>query len=248
MRNIQSNNGISREIAGQIDMTVASYADKKPNIDGKADKGEWSNKTAMITDTLDMIGWIDNNSTWGGKNDLSAKSVIQWDEDNLYLMTQATDDKFCQPYTGGDMWKGDCIQLGVFYGEETFNFNGEINTKFNELCIGQTPNGPEVYRTLSQKSGVYNNGYIKDCELVVGTDSGLTTYELKIPWTVLLESDETPKVGEYIRYSFLVNDNDGTDTKQGGRRGYIRYADGIGSRKNVEQFTEMKLLKGENTK
>ena len=245
---VSLNNGISREIAGQIDMTVASYADKKPNIDGKADKGEWSNKTAMITDTLDMIGWIDNNSTWGGKNDLSAKSVIQWDEDNLYLMTQVTDDKFCQPYTGGDMWKGDCIQLGVFYGEETFNFNGEINTKFNELCIGQTPNGPEVYRTLSQKSGVYNKGYVEDCELAVKTDGGITTYELKIPWTVLLESNETPKVGEHIRYSFLVNDNDGTDTKQGGRRGYIRYADGIGSRKNVEQFTEMKLLKGENTK
>ena len=59
----------------------------------------------------------------------------------------------------------------------------------------------------------------------------------------MLEKDETPKEGEYVKYAFLVNDNDNTTEVGYGRRGYIRYADGIGGVKNTNLFTNMKLIK-----
>lgn len=229
--------------ASNVDMTIADYASQKPTIDGKADRGEWKTDTQMVTDDISKVQMLIAGEIWNGPDDLSAKSIIEWDEDNLYLLCKVTDNVFWQPYGETETWKGDGIQLGICYNADKNVTYGEINGKFHEICIAKTNDGPKAYRTLCQNHASNDKGPLQNYELAIGREGNVTTYEFKIAWKDLLEKDETPKEGEYVKYAFLVNDNDNTTEVGYGRRGYIRYADGIGGVKNTNLFTNMKLIK-----
>ena len=229
--------------ASSVDMTIAEYAHKKPVIDGKVDLNEWRLDTQLKTDDISNVTMLIADEVWGGPNDLSATSVIEWDEENFYLLCRVKDNYFWQPYGETETWKGDGIQFGIFYGEEGLLTFGERGQKFNEIGVAKTLNGPKAYRSISQKNGKADKGPLDDYELEINTEGNITTYELRIPWKVLLGEDISPKEGEILKYSFLVNDNDNTTQTGYGRRGYITYADGIGGVKNIDLFSNMQLIK-----
>ena len=222
----------------KVDFTVAGYAYEKPVIDGILDDGEWNLSTAMYADQADQIVALMNDWSWQGANDLSARSSVMWDEENMYLMAEVMDDVHYQPnsITGGT-WNGDSMQFGVFYGDESFLAIGQASTTFNEINLSLSPEGPGAYRTLSQDN-FCEPGICTDAEVAITRQGNRTVYELRMPWNSLLRPGDQPKEGDLLGYSFLFNENDGS-----GRCGWIEYASGIGLTKDTTLFTYLKLIK-----
>ena len=228
-------NGDLYNYSSKIDFTAASYAEKKPTIDGVIDKNEWNTDLFLYAENDYQIKLIKD---WRGKSDLSAKSLVEWDEENLYLAAEVTDDVFCQPEPAATSWKGDSIQFGFFYGDEVYVAMGQKNTTFHEICLSLTPDGPRAYRFLSTDNCYEPGDITEDCELAIERTTGKTYYEFKIPWEKLLAPGQKLVENSKLGFSFLVNDNDGD-----GRRGWIEYAGGIGEAKNCLLFTYLTLIK-----
>lgn len=218
-----------------LDLTIAPYAEKKPTIDGVLDTNEWAYDASMYADSGSQIKKI---TGWGGENDLSGKSAVMWDEENMYMYAEITDDIFSNQYPLSQHWNGDSMQVGVFYGSEGFIALGQSGTKFNEFGLALSSiDGAGAYRTMSQ-DGNQPSGIISDSQVAVTRNGIKTIYEAKIPWKSLLGEGIVPTENNVMGFSFLINDNDGSD-----RRGWIEYASGIGETKNVELFTYLTLIK-----
>lgn len=229
-------NGNTYNFNQQLDFTIAPKAKTKINVDGKIEKGEWNLGTAMISDSAENVKQI---TDWAGVNDLSGYTMMQWDEDNLYLYASITDNVFSNPNEVGRLWAGDSIQFGVYNPEYAHIAQGEGLSDFNEIGIALLKDGPAVYKFKDQYKDQDKVGQITDCEVAVVRDetTKTTNYEFAIPWKVLFGKDMSYKAGDRIGYSVLYNDDDGN-----GRRGWIEYASGIGLTKNTKLFTYLNLV------
>lgn len=225
-------------LAFPYDFTIAKYAETKPVIDGNIENGEWPMNTAMYTDSLSDVVMIDTfvKSEWQGPDDLSARSVITWDEENMYALFEVTDNIFANPSPVEKYWESDGIQFGIVYDEIGDVRIGQAHTKFHEFGINHYSYADTIYRSMCQEDQ-YTLGLVDAGELVVKTVGGKTVYELKMPWNNLLLEGQRPKTGDVLGFSFLVNDNDGE-----GRRGWIEYASGIGMSKSTSMFTYLTLI------
>ncbi len=217
-----------------LDFTVATYAEKKPTIDGVLEPGEWKYDSSMYADSLEQVKKLPN---WKGADDLSGRSAIEWDEDNLYMYAEVTDDVFRNVSPANSNWNGDSIQFGVIFKDSGVVLIGQAGTTFHEIGVALSPTGPSVYRYLSQDN-FYSAGEVENAEAMVKRKGNKTIYELKIPWKNLLLPNQQPKEGDTLGYSFLINEDDGE-----GRNGWIEYASGIGLSKDTSLFTVLKLIK-----
>lgn len=217
-----------------LTFTVATYAKTKPVIDGVLSDNEWNYEMSMYADSADNIKSIKN---WGGPGDLSGKSSVMWDEENMYMYAEVTDDVFNCSYPAGSLWNGDSMQFGVFFGEETYVALGQAATSFHEIGIANTNDGEVAYR-YSAQDGVWPTGLVEGAEVAVVRQGNKTIYEFSVPWKKLLREKDEIKENAMLGYSFMFNDNDGN-----GRRGWIEYAGGIGSGKDTTLFTYIKLIK-----
>lgn len=220
--------------ASTFDITLARYANVKPVIDGTLDRKEWYYDTAMYAETQDRVKAIPD---WSGKSDISGKCMVMWDEENMYFAADVTDNYFNAAESGGNQYKGDDIQIGVFYGDGGHVAIGQANTSFHEIGLALTENGAEAYRWRAQDDAI-PVGLINNVDLRVINKGEKTYYEAKIPWETLLKPNQQPKEGDEILFTFLFNDNDGS-----GRRGWIEYTGGIGESKDSTLFAKMKLIK-----
>ena len=160
-----------------------------------------------------------------------------WDEENMYFAADVTDNYFNAAESGYNQYKGDDIQIGVFYGDGGHVAIGQANTSFHEIGLALTENGAEAYRWRAQDDAI-PVGLINNIDLRVINKGEKTYYEAKIPWETLLKPNQQPKEGDEILFTFLFNDNDGS-----GRRGWIEYTGGIGESKDSTLFAKMKLIK-----
>ena len=222
------------EFSQPLDFTVATYAERKPKIDGVLEQGEWKYDSSMYADSLEQVKKLPN---WKGADDLSGRSAIEWDEDNLYMYAEVTDDIFRNVSPVSKNWNGDSIQFGVIFKDSGVVLIGQAGTTFHEIGIALSPTGPSVYRYLSQDN-FYSAGEVENAEAMVKRTGNKTIYELKIPWKNLLLPNQQPKEGDTLGYSFLINEDDGE-----GRNGWIEYASGIGLSKDTSLFTVLKLIK-----
>lgn len=224
----------TRNFLAVKDLTVATGSNGKIKIDGKIEDDEWVKNSFMYADTMEQIG---NITDWKGVSDLSFKAAVAYDEEHMYLCADVTDDIFYQDQQGKTTWQGDSIQVGVFYGEEGHTALGDRSTTFHELCIALTPNGPEIFRHLSQDN-VYPSAPFEGADVSIVREGKKTLYEVKIPWKDLLLEGQQPQKGDRLGFAMLANDNDG-----GGRRGWIHYAGGIAPAKTTKLFTYLLLTK-----
>lgn len=232
---ITVDNGETYSFADKIDFTIARYAKIKPTIDGVIKPGEWNMNTAMYADSIENIKEIPD---WEGILDLSGKSIVMWDEENYYMCTIVKDDIHVNIADVDSTWNGDCVQFGVFYGEQGFVALGQATTTFHEISMAHsTLRGDTVaWRYLSQDN-CYEAGPVADAECAITRGDGETYYEFKIPWNKLLRPGDKPRVGDKLGFSFLIHDSDAAL-----REGWIEYAGGIGGAKDSSLFTYMTLL------
>lgn len=224
-----------------VDFTMATYANKAPVIDGVASENEWPSNTTMHADKEE---YVKNIKDWRGVDDLSADVRIMWDEENLYLISNVTDDVMRNAAEDiQNSWRGDGIQMGIYFiDKDQYVATGQGGTYFHELSIAKLDNGEiGTYRNIVQDSVNQKPGMCDTAKTAVTRTGNVTTYEWSMPWKDILGNGDqkfVPKSGERIGFSILWNDDDGS-----GRRGWIEYASGIGSTKNTALFTYLNLIR-----
>lgn len=228
---VETSNGEVTTISSNLDFTSANFADKKPKIDGVARAGEW-NSPLLGEEREEKTYMLLSGAKWGGVSDLSCNMKMLYDEDYLYMMCKVRDNIFCQEEKDGDMWKADSVQIAILE-DNTIGIEAQA-LAFTELAIGKNGKDVTFYRHSSMSGKP--SGRLETCEGVVTSVGGFTTYEVKIPWTELLNSDHKAEKGDVYAFSMLVNDSDGN-----GRRGFICYNDGIGNEKNPSKFGRLQL-------
>jgi hypothetical protein len=78
-----------------------------PKIDGKPD--EWNGKYAITINKAENV--IYGKDKWKGEGDLSMKAYLGYDENNLYIYVDVTDNKYLYWDSASDMWKGDHLEI-----------------------------------------------------------------------------------------------------------------------------------------
>lgn len=184
------------------------------SIDG--DLSEWGDTASIAVpqrdDQVQLPGW-------SGASDLSVISHTAYDDDNLYLSFEITDDVH-STQTGSSMWRGDSIQLA-------FSPGGAYGPEYTVAVIDGTA---EVIRGAAGSATA-------DADLVTAVGSTVettTTLEIAMPWATVAAA--IPSDGA-VPFTFLVNDNDGS-----GRRGWVEWTAGIGKAKTPALHGEIELL------
>lgn len=199
-------------------IAVPGYA---VEIDGVADDG---------VRQLDPIGVVGTEEApevtgWTGPEDLSGSIWLSHEEEGLFLTLEVVDDSHAQPATGGDIWQGDGVQIGVVAGAP-----GEDPVPA-ELGVALTDDGDVVVHRWAPAAQA---GTPEGVEAVVvrDDDESTTTYEVAFGWDALgIDPD-----GRLLSSTVVVNENDGD-----GRDGWLSWGLGLAESKNPALFQTLVL-------
>ncbi|WP_410769390.1 alpha/beta hydrolase fold domain-containing protein [Fontibacillus sp. BL9] len=168
---------------------------------------------------------------WNGEDDTSATGFLTWDSANLYLALEVTDDKHVQPSRGSGIWNGDGIQFAIGIA----NADGGNPPEYHELGMAMDNEGQlSKWRWLTPEG--FNIEDFFETELAIRRKDHKTVYEIAIPWNELILDTTRVKPGMKLKFSLLVNDNDGD-----GRKGWLEINSGIGTAKDINAFGDIYL-------
>jgi hypothetical protein len=152
-----------------------------------------------------------------GAGDLSGLVWLGWDDTYFYLTARIEDNQFYQKYPQEENWRGDGIQFGVA-------MNADNRYEFSLVMTSQ---GPHAECSLTPIA-VNSDTVLSQSKFIINREGNILIYRAAIPWSVL--SPIKPVNGSFL-FSFLANDNDGE-----GRKGWIEWASGIGTGKDVTGY------------
>lgn len=166
--------------------------------------------------------------SWDGPDDLSA---VMWggaDYRGLYLKYKVTDNVFYQEkYKSSQAWQGDSVQVA-------FKLDNKAGRCDMELCIHLLDGKKaDLYQ---HAQGFLPRGNIDSISLRIARRGKIVYYYLFIPWELFYPFN--PFESDFIKTSFLVNDNDGH-----GRKSYVEWTKGIGESKNSSYYGKFILPK-----
>ncbi len=212
--------------------SCAVFTDTPPTIDAVLD--EWDEGSAL-TVRADSYKALMKTEPFNGAEDLSARMMFMWDDDYLYFAARVTDDVQMQAYTDGSTWKADGFQIGFDVSED--------GNEFSHIMLALGDDGYHTLHSFASEDSSYPKGDIEGSEAKYVRDGNVTIYEAKIPMDAIMPmksfvsigdgvnaegsfstSDERfkPENGMTIKFSALINDDDGA-----GRKGYIEYGNGV---------------------
>jgi acetyl esterase/lipase len=196
---------------------------QKPiQIDGNLE--EWKDQVRFDVNDVKVNGW-------NGTEDASAGGYLSWDVNNLYLAVEVTDDKHAQNADDSAIWSGDSVQLAIGIA----NPDGSVPFEYHELGVAMNDDGHlSKWRWLAP-SGFNADGSVA-VDQAISRKNQKTIYEMAIPWNELTQDTKLVKQGMKMKFSLLVNDNDGD-----GREGWLEYNSGIGSSKDINAFGDLYL-------
>ena len=215
-----------------LDFGSAAYAEKKPTLDGVLSKGEWTGSWIGCDEKSDIKDIVD----WRGAADLSFSSISMWDEDYYYMIAVVRDDIHSVTYNPSgakNLWRGDSIQFAV---SDVEFVNTMAVTDFTEIGVADVPGDGNVVWRFKSSNQQPINVKVEGAEVCVKRYDTYTIYETKVPWSEMVGETFVPQKGGKLRFSALVNDNDGVT-----RRGWIEYSSGIGSKKDLSLFGTLTL-------
>ena len=165
-------------------------------MDGVLD--EWADVEAYVTDATERVR--ENAQVWDGSEDCSFTTRIAYDDDNLYLAIDVTDEKMVIDVP--QIWRRDGIEVFVdprAGSERSDQFVGPCR----QLLIAVPPEGeaPQV-EALPDDPALAS-------ALRVGFQrrEGGHIYELAIPWAAVGD-DFTPSPGAELHLTVYANDKD----------------------------------------
>ena len=174
----------------------------------------------------------DPGNGWDGPQNLSVKSALTYDKNNLYLAIDVKDDIQFQNRTPGDLWREDAIQLAIDTKADArpgvFNYDAnDFEFGFGILNGKPVIEGTHIYY-LGRKTALLNSVKHKAWRM-----GDTTHYRIAIPWKTL---EIKPIKGTVFALNFTANDNDG-----GGARFYMGLTPGIVEGKNPYAFRKFIL-------
>lgn len=168
---------------------------------------------------------------WGGMDDLSAAGFVQWDEKNLYIGVEVTDDNHSQAEEPDNLWQGDSVRIAIDPRADA----GSVIAGYHELGFALGDDGTlKSWRWIAPPAVA--TGDISGQVSFSAVRNGVkTVYEAAIPWEFIMGND-TEGPPAHLGFSLLINENDGN-----GHRGFMEYMGGIGSVKDPGLFGIMAL-------
>lgn len=182
-------------------------------------------------------------SAW--KNaECSARVLMKWDDDNLYILGDVYDEAFLQGYNGTQMWQGDSMQVsfdplndgthlplegyGKAYGPDDYELGFARTSKGNEFFAWKSP------KTLQQ-------GAVEWFKLLRDNEACCTRYLIKISRD-MIENLKLEK-GATISMNIALND---ADLLQ--RERYIQFTKGTADKKDPDNYADFVFsdVKSEN--
>jgi hypothetical protein len=211
---------VERFVAGFV---AVPHVSEPIKIDGSLDEAAWKTAPVEKIDQGKQMLLMDKEAhPWGGPKDLSAKIRYLWDEKNLYIAVEVTDDVFSNPVTDdGMLWAQDGLQMLFDPARDSADKPGKYDYSFG---ISKA-HGAMAWRHLSA-SAQLSTGGAKDITIAAkrATDgTGGVTYEIAIPWTSL--APFKPSAGANLGLALALNEDDGK-----GRHGYMSWFADIGSK------------------
>ncbi len=204
--------------------------EKEPVIDGSVSLTEWG------TPTLENVSYPENTQTdMKAEGDMEFSMWTRYNFEGFYLAITTPDEEHWNSNVVADhnsIWNGDCLQVRLdAYGctvdqgkVPTADRNGNWNSAYNEFAfaLGNDGNtysyswhGVVDHEDLAGGNGRYVVAYDKAKQL--------TTYELFIPWEVILQTP--PHVSMSVGFSISVND--GSEADGGGYKNWLEWGSGV---------------------
>ncbi len=210
------------------DVVVAALAEKNTavNIDGNLN--EWKTEEFIsLTVPNDYVRAQQVSFDPQNSNDFSVEFAVRWTKDKIYLAAHVIDDIHRCDDKYEWIFFGDGIQVGLAPLDAT---GGEYYDHVYELGIVQHDNSNLYYWCWSPI----------DCEVLLdykitrhelNGSGAYTDYELAINRNSLWFDSGEFSAGDTLRFSFMVNENDGVygmSNDQNGREGWLEWSAGIG--------------------
>ncbi len=149
---------------------------------------------------------------WEGNKDLDGNIWVSYDDDNLYIAVEVTDDVHVAQKFDGDSWQSDGLQIAMFHedyekSDLSYDYVVSGTDTYNEMSV-------YLAEDMQKKLWRYNSiNDIKDqskwdslnYEIKRNEDNKTTVYELAFPWKDLLVN---PNDIKYYSVEIAVNDSD----------------------------------------
>ncbi|MGG6310430.1 glycosyl hydrolase family 28-related protein [Paenibacillus macerans] len=210
-----------------------SFADRQANGRGAAAQRQTVQAPPIELAEADHYSSV--GGQWKGIADLSASADVRWDKEQLYVTVQVRDDVHEQSWTGGDIWQGDSLQLGI----DLSRADGSGSRNASELGFAMDGEGTISAWRWRAPEGL-PTGALTGAKATItrNEERQLTEYRLALPFALLHGTDKAfAPDGATIGFALLLNENDGA-----GRAGFIEYNRGIGTSKDATVFGDLYLL------
>ena len=178
-----------------------------------------------------------SGQTYKGKDDIYGHLRVMWDDQNLYLDVEASDDISLRVKGHGGGFEGDSVEFAVQpdglrvkgspYLEGEFYLPQDETTRFIDLRHSISENTqPESWQASAVATG----------------HRGDMNYQVAIPWSDL--GVKTPGPGKVITLAITLNDADSVDVlSAGGHRQRVRWFNGIDGGRDISRFGDVILVK-----
>lgn len=172
---------------------------------------------------------------WTGLDDCSATAWLEWDNATLTLHVQVKDDKHHNDKQAQDIWRGDSIQFAFDTMNDASLKSVGYDANDYEYGVALNSDGKVMKHCWHAPPDEDKTALAKELQADVRREDNLTIYKVRIPWNCLRPF--TPKAGNIMGFSFIVNDNDGENT----RNYYLAFTPGL-SEKIPGHFKKLVLM------
>lgn len=186
-----------------------------------------ASQLTMAANTAEQFSPMGSPKPWGGPDDLSALAGFQWDDKNLYLRFEITDDLHQPPEAEKGMWNRDVIELLIDVNRKLVR--GDSFTMFS---LAEFPDGPRLQRW----DGPLPQGLVPGSKITVAREGSVTIYDAAIPWSEI-DPAFKPHAGKVISLCWSADDHDGGNS----RRRCISWFSPANS-KNAAEFGDLILV------
>ncbi|MCW5863718.1 MAG: protein kinase [Anaerolineae bacterium] len=183
-----------------------------PTIDG--DLSEWAGRTTY--DSPFLVYWDDG---WDSTNDGAVRWHLGWDDANLYIAAQITDDRHVQTQVGNQIYKGDSleVQIDTDGGGATSVGPREFQVNLSPGDFATTSPSANLSQGTDDGGGMFDATYSYFIAVAAQRTAGGYTVEAAVPWSALLTTpgsgpmaialnlDDNDRVGQAVQEAMYSN-------------------------------------------
>ncbi|MGW8318527.1 MAG: sugar-binding protein [Candidatus Promineifilaceae bacterium] len=182
---------------GNVDVVRLSAS---PTIDGQLT--EWSAAPAYQSSFI-----VYSVAGWDGSDDLTATWRLAWDQQNLYIGVEITDDVHVQTQTGNQIFRGDSIDM-QFDTDRSGDFGDGLSPDDYQITFSPGDFAtltPSAFRFRGTQAGQILDAPGHNINLqAIPTPTGYVL-EAAIPWN---DINVIPREGLVLGVALNANDND----------------------------------------